>query len=96
MVTSAPLALQVSLMEENGSTRDDLKLPTGTEEADKLAIQLKEEFSQGKEIIVTVLKVSVQKACKWDLRCSCANSGNGTAMPSLRSCVSPRRPWVTR
>lgn len=91
-------------MEENGITRDDLKLPTGTEDADKLAILLKvcmahsaacqachkwliclpkmslqqlnilpflclaslmlashsqEEFSQGKEIIVTVLKVSL-------------------------------------
>lgn len=46
----------VSLMEENGSTRDDLKLPTGTDEADKLAVQLKAEFAEGKEIVVTVLK----------------------------------------
>lgn len=44
-------------MEENGSTRDDLKLPTGTDEADKLAVTLKDEFAEGKEIVVTVLKV---------------------------------------
>jgi len=46
----------VSLMEENGGTREDLKLPTGTDEADKLAVQLKADFAEGKEIIVTVLK----------------------------------------
>lgn len=46
----------VSLMEENGSTRDDLRLPTGTDEADKLAVQLKADFSDGKEIVVSVLK----------------------------------------
>lgn len=50
--------MQVSLMEENGSTRDDLKLPSGTEEAEKLAVTLKAEFAEGKEIVVSVLKVS--------------------------------------
>lgn len=51
----------VSLMEENGSTRDDLKLPTGTDEADKLAVTLKDEFAEGKEIVVTVLKAMGQE-----------------------------------
>ena len=44
-------------MMENGDTRDDLTLPHGTDEYDRLAKQLKEDFADGKEIIVTVLKV---------------------------------------
>lgn len=46
----------VSLMSDNGDTRDDLTLPSGTDEAARLAKQLKEEFAAGSEIIVTVLK----------------------------------------
>ena len=48
---------QVSLMDEAGNTKDDLKLPTGTDDAEKLAVQLQEEFESGKELMVTVLKV---------------------------------------
>ena len=44
-------------MLENGSVRDDLTLPSGTEEAERVAKQLKEEFANGAEVIVTVLKV---------------------------------------
>jgi translation initiation factor 5A len=43
-------------MAENGDTREDLTLPGGTEENDKLAAQLKSEFSEGKELVVSVLK----------------------------------------
>jgi len=46
----------VSLMMENGDTRDDLTLPGGTDEYDRLAKQIKEDFEEGKELIVTVLK----------------------------------------
>eukprot|EP00775_Hariotina_reticulata_P011707 gene11707-11852_t len=46
----------VTLMMENGDTREDLTLPTGTEEADKLAAQLKADFADGKELVVSVLK----------------------------------------
>jgi len=46
----------VSLMKEDGSTRDDLKLPYGTDEFDKLAEQIKVDYADGKEIIVSVLK----------------------------------------
>lgn len=46
----------LSLMEESGATRDDLRLPTGTDEADKLAELIKAEFAEGKEIVVSVLK----------------------------------------
>ncbi|GAX85102.1 hypothetical protein CEUSTIGMA_g12522.t1 [Chlamydomonas eustigma] len=45
-----------SLMTESGDTRDDLMLPGGTDEYEKLAKQLKEDFAEGKEIVVTVLK----------------------------------------
>jgi hypothetical protein len=45
-------------MDEGGSTREDLTLPTGTEEADKLAEQIKDMFHGGQELAVTVLKVS--------------------------------------
>lgn len=44
-------------MDESGNTKDDLKLPTGTDDAEKLAEQLQAEFESGKEISVTVLKV---------------------------------------
>lgn len=45
-------------MDENGNSRDDLTLPKGTDESEKLAKQIQEEFDGGKEIYVTVLKVS--------------------------------------
>lgn len=44
-------------MDDKGNTREDLKLPTGTEEAEKLALQLKNDFADGKELVVGVLKV---------------------------------------
>lgn len=48
--------LQVALMSENGDTREDLTLPKGTEEAEKLAEQIKQQFGDGQELVVTVLK----------------------------------------
>lgn len=47
----------VSLMTEGGDTKDDLTLPKGTDEADKLAAQIKADFDAGKELIVSVLSV---------------------------------------
>lgn len=46
----------VTLMDDNGGTREDLTLPKGTEEAEKLAEQLKDQFGEGLEIVVTVTK----------------------------------------
>jgi len=46
----------VSLMAENGDTREDLTLPKGTDEAEKLAGQIKEQFAAGQELVVSVLK----------------------------------------
>lgn len=46
----------VTLMMENGDTREDLTLPKGTDEADKLAEQIKTQFHDGQELVVSVLK----------------------------------------
>jgi hypothetical protein len=50
-------ALQVSLMMDNGDTRDDLALPFGTEDFVALAKDLQIDFEAGREILVTVTKV---------------------------------------
>ena len=47
-----------SLMTESGDTKDDLTLPSGTDEMDKLAEQIKADFDSGKELVVAVLSVS--------------------------------------
>ncbi|KAG7667791.1 hypothetical protein KSW81_005711 [Nannochloris sp. 'desiccata'] len=52
-----------SLMLESGETKDDLTLPSGTDELDKLAIQIKQDFDEGKELIVAVLSVSSRSFC---------------------------------
>ena len=44
-------------MDEGGNTKDDLGLPKGTDDAEKLASQIKQDFDDGKELVVTVLKV---------------------------------------
>ena len=51
------VCLQLSLMDEGGNTKDDLGLPKGTDDAEKLADQIKKDFDDGKELVVTVLKV---------------------------------------
>lgn len=50
-------------MDEAGNTKDDLSLPSGTDDASKLADQLKTDFEGGKELVVTVLKVLLQRRC---------------------------------
>jgi hypothetical protein len=44
-------------MLENGTTREDMKLPSGTDDYEKLAEVLVEEVKAEKDIQVTVLKV---------------------------------------
>ncbi|MEW5317514.1 MAG: hypothetical protein WDW38_008803 [Sanguina aurantia] len=46
----------VSLMEENGTTREDMMLPKGTEDAEKLAVSIKEMYAAGAELSISVLK----------------------------------------
>jgi hypothetical protein len=58
LTTAAPHARsQISLMDEGGNTRDDLFLPTGTDDADNLAKLIKSYWADQKEMAVTVLKV---------------------------------------
>lgn len=52
----------VSLMDEGGNTNDHLTLPKGTDELEKLAVQIKQDFEAGKELVVAVLSVSA--SCK--------------------------------
>lgn len=49
----------VSLMTDSGDTKDDLTLPKGTDELEKLAVQIQEDFEEGKELVVSVLSVRV-------------------------------------
>ncbi|PNX64113.1 eukaryotic translation initiation factor 5a-2-like protein, partial [Trifolium pratense] len=41
----------VSLLTDNGSTKDDLKLPTD----DSLLTQIKDGFAEGKDLVVSVM-----------------------------------------
>lgn len=50
----------VTLMDDSGNQREDLTLPTGTEESEKLAAEIRKTFeddSQERNIAVTVMKV---------------------------------------
>ncbi|PNW86833.1 hypothetical protein CHLRE_02g097400v5 [Chlamydomonas reinhardtii] len=51
----------VSMMDESGNTRDDMFLPTGTDESDKLAEIMKEHWANDKEMAVTVVKAMGQE-----------------------------------
>ena len=64
-------------MDEAGNTKDDLSLPKGTDDAEKLAQQIQEDFDAGKELVVTVLKVS-----------SSSSSSNPHAASATQSAVS--------
>ena len=46
----------LTLMDKQGSTRQDIKLPDDTDEDQKLADRIKEALSEGREIILTVLE----------------------------------------
>lgn len=47
----------VSLLLDDGTTKDDLKLPEG-----ELGTQIKEAFDEGKDLLVSVLKSMGQEA----------------------------------
>jgi hypothetical protein len=49
-------------MDEHGNSRDDLTLPKGTSDAESLAKQLQDDFDAGKELVVTVLKVTTARS----------------------------------
>ena len=66
-------------MAENGDTREDLTLPGGTEENDKLAAQLKSEFSEGKELAAsngaTFMEISARTAENVEQVGECSHAG---------------------
>ena len=43
-------------MDDSGNVREDLKLPSGHDDAEALARQIQSHFDEGKELILTVLK----------------------------------------
>ena len=46
----------LTLMDKQGSTRQDLKLPDDTEDDQKLSEKIREALNEGREIILTVLE----------------------------------------
>jgi len=45
----------VSLMDANGNTKDDLALPSSTDELDKLSTDIRLAFEEGRDIMLTIL-----------------------------------------
>jgi len=83
-------------MDDSGNTKDDLKLPTGTDDADKLARELKAEFSDGKELTVTVVSVRGPRSAsaghpRHQKCCTCPepDAGLGPRLLQLRPCADP-------
>ena len=50
----------LTLMDKQGSTRQDIKLPDDTDEDQKLSERIREALNEGKEIILTVLESIVR------------------------------------
>ena len=46
----------MSLMDDKGDTREDLKLPSGHDDAEKLADEIRAGFDDGKELVITILQ----------------------------------------
>merc|ERR1712054_337271 len=44
----------LSLLREDGTTKEDLKMPAGTDDDEKLAHEIRKDFDGGKTVIVTV------------------------------------------
>ena len=45
----------LSLMADDGSTKDDLKLPAGSDDSNKLVEDIEKEFKAEKDLVLTVL-----------------------------------------
>lgn len=52
----------VSLMPEDGEAKDDLTLPKGTAEADRLSQQIKADFEAGQDLQLSVLSAMGEEA----------------------------------
>jgi len=54
----------LSLLTAEGEPKDDLNLPSGTDDADKLAIEIKKMFEEGKGIrVVTMTAIGQESVC---------------------------------
>lgn len=80
-------------MDESGNTRDDLFLPKGTDEADKLAEIMQQHWSDNKEMAVTVVKVCAVEWCSREGQLKGEQQGGrvgrGEATPSGRTQGGP-------
>ena len=55
---------QLSLLTAEGDAKDDLNLPSGTDDLDKLSQQVKDMFAEGKGIrIVTMTAIGQEQLC---------------------------------
>jgi len=54
----------VTVLEADGSTKDDLKLPNLCESDEELSKKIKNAFDDGKEVTVTVIKAMDKEAIK--------------------------------
>lgn len=46
----------LSLMDDKGELREDLRLPSGHDDAEALARQIQAQYDDGKSLVLTVLK----------------------------------------
>jgi len=46
----------MSLMDDKGDTREDLKLPSGHDDVEKLSDEIRAGFDDGKELVITILQ----------------------------------------
>ena len=49
----------VSLLDDNGNTKDDLKLPSD----EQLLTQIKDSFGEGEDLVVTVISANTNSKC---------------------------------
>jgi hypothetical protein len=71
-------------MTEGGDLKDDLQLPSGTDEAEKLAVVIRQDFDAGKELSVSVMKVGLEGV--WVVAVGCVGwSGVCLAVWSLHT-----------
>ena len=52
----------LSLLTSEGEPKDDLNLPSGTDDLDKIALQIKDMFAEGKGVRITTMTAIGQEA----------------------------------
>lgn len=82
-----------TLMTDSGDTKDDLSLPKGTDDLEKLAEQIQADFEEGKEVVVSVLAVRhlffrVKKYRNWQRGSTCTIKFIYFVMTAFQPCLS--------